>query len=76
MHVEIHQVGRLVFDLLPKVSCSGFHKELGLFLSRLGQVTCPNLGPAMRFFISPRTSPKLGLALTICEIDSCAFKPE
>ena len=44
----------------------GFHKELRLVLSRVR--TC-KLGTSLKFSISPRTSPKLGLVLTLCEID-------
>ena len=51
--------------LLSKVSRGRFHKELGLVLSQLKTThTC---------CIPPRTSPKLRLVLTLCEIDPSEF---
>ena len=50
-------------------SSGGFHKELRLVLFRLRTSYTSLLRTSLTFFISPRTSPKLGLVLTLCEID-------
>ena len=47
----------------------GFSQRVKTSLSWVWQVTHPNLGLDLKFLKSPRTSPKLGIVLTLCEID-------